>query len=225
MAGPIARASRRACLVQVAAIVALALGASACERGCLSRRLEGRSLSPTSGGAGPRGSVRPSGETAFDLNGTDCSAGLARCQGGQVEVSVAGHVPHPCRSPGENGERKGSCECPWRPVSSCDAGCVEDGLEVLASAALASEQLCAASEPLLRPLLSTELLAVSICGDEGVSCVEGIVRLCARRGQPARLIAGCAYGCAGGIGVDQEDLGTGDGRAAILCRRAHAERR
>ena len=202
--------------------MALALSVSACERGCLARRLQDRSLSPTPGGEGPRGSARPDGAAAFDLAGTDCSDGLGRCSEGRVEVSVAGHVPHPCSAPRE---RPGSCECAWRAIASCDAGCVKDGLEVLATADVAAVQLCAPIEPLLRPLLPSEATTVTICADEGVSCVEGVVRVCDHRGQPAQLVAGCAHGCAGGIAIDLEDLRTGDGRAVILCRRAHAERR
>jgi hypothetical protein len=102
---------------------------------------------------------------------------------------------------------------------------VKEGLEVLATAAVASVQLCASTEPLLRPLLPSELTSVAICADEGVSCVDGVVRVCVQRGQPMQLVAGCARGCAAGVGVDPEDLGTADGRAVILCRRAHAERR
>ncbi len=98
-------------------------------------------------------------------------------------------------------------------------------MEVVATAEVAAVQLCGSTEPLLRPLLPTETMTVSICADEGVSCVEGVVRVCDQRGQPARLVAGCAQGCAAEIRVDQEDLRTGDGRAVILCRRAHAERR
>jgi len=212
-------------LGRLGVLSALVLGASACERGCLSRRLEDRSLTPTIGGEGPRGSMRRDGAASFDLAGTDCSDGLARCADGRVEVSVAGHVPHPCSSPPEKAEKPGSCECPWRTVASCDSGCVKDGLEVVATAEVAGVQLCASAEPQLRPLLPTELTSVSICADEGVSCVDGVVRVCSQRGQPVRLVAGCAQGCAGGISVDLEDLGTGDGRAVILCRRAHAERR
>ena len=132
-------------LVRLVALLALALGVSACERGCLARRLEDRSVSPTVGGEGPRGSARHDGKPSFDLSGTDCSDGLARCSDGRVEVSVAGHVPHPCTSPGKNTERPGTCECPWRAVGSCDAGCVKDGLEVLATADVA--QRAAAAHP------------------------------------------------------------------------------
>lgn len=204
-------------------LLPLALSLSACERGCLARRFDDRSIAPTVGGEGPRGSARPDGAPSFDLEGTDCSDGLARCVDGEVEVSVAAHVPHPCSSPGE--KPGGGCECPWQRVGRCETACVKDGLEVLATAEVARVQLCAAPEPLLRPLLPNELTSVSICAEEGVSCIDGVVRACAQRGQPVRLIAGCAAGCASGVGVDVEDVGPSDGRAAILCRRAHAERR
>jgi hypothetical protein len=96
---------------------------------------------------------------------------------------------------------------------------------VLATAEVAAAQLCATTEPLLRPLLPSEITSVVICADEGVSCMGGVVGVCAQRGQPMQRVAGCAQGCAAGVGADPEDLGTADGRAAILCRRAHAERR
>jgi hypothetical protein len=222
------RPARSPGLGRLAALAALTLALSACERGCLSRRLEDRSLTPTTGGEGPRGSARQDAGPTFDLAGTDCSDGLARCTAGRVEVSIAGHIPHPCSTPNApipQAEKAGSCECPWRVVASCDSGCVKDGLEVVATSEVAIAQLCASTEPLLRPLLPSESTSVSICADEGVSCVEGVVRVCAQRGQPVQLAAACAHGCAAGISVDQEDVGTGDGRAAILCQRAHAERR
>jgi hypothetical protein len=102
---------------------------------------------------------------------------------------------------------------------------VKDALEVVATADVARVQLCNTTEPLLRPLLPTESATVEICGDERVACVDGIVRACVARGQPVRLLAACVNGCAAGIDVDPGDVLTGDGRAAILCRRAHAERR
>jgi hypothetical protein len=102
---------------------------------------------------------------------------------------------------------------------------VTDGIEVVAGAEVARVQLCSSAEPLLRPLLPSESAAVEICADERASCVAGIVRVCAARGQPVRLIAGCVNGCAAGIDVDPGDVLTRDGLAAILCRRAHAERR
>lgn len=195
-----------------------------CERGCLSARL----ADPAGGGSGPSGPRTGSGGdgglSAGDLGGTDCSDGLARCIEGRVETSLAGHVPHPCAKPAE---RSGSCECPWAPAGTCANGCVKDGLEVVAIADVARVQLCqpAAGEAVLRPVLATESTAVAICADDAVSCADGLVRTCAVRGQPVRLVAACADGCAPGIAIEPGDLLTGDGPAMILCRRAHAERR
>jgi hypothetical protein len=200
------------------ALAALAFGVSACERGCLSRWLEEKSVTPAVGSGGGHRDAAPS----FDLQGTDCSDGLARCVEGRVETSVAAHVPHPCTP---SREKPGSCECPWQVAGRCEAGCVKDGVEVVATPDVARAQLCAATEPLLRPLLPAETASVSICADEGVSCVDGVVRACATRGQPAAAIGGCAHGCAAGIGVEPGDVLTGNGCAAILCRRTHAERR
>lgn len=205
------------------ATLALALGVSACERGCLSRRME-ESGSPGTGGVAPRGSRTTDASSSFDLAGTDCSDGLARCVDGRVETSVGKHIPYPCTSqPGR--ERGGACECPWESAGQCASGCVKDGLEVVATAEVAREQLCTASTPVLRPVTAVESVAARICAEENVSCAENIVRTCSARGQPERLVAGCAAGCATGIAVEPEDFATADGVAAILCRRAHAERR
>jgi len=198
------------------------MGLSACERGCLMRWFEDRSASPGLGTEAPRGSVTRDGAPSFELGGTDCSDGLARCVGGRVETSVAGHVPYPCTAPRE---RPGSCECAWSPVATCQIGCVKDGIEVVAAAEVARDQLCASPDATLRPLLPSELANVVICSEDGSSCVDDVVRACTARGQPARLLGACAHGCATGIGVEPGDLLTGDGPAAILCRRAHAERR
>jgi hypothetical protein len=200
---------------------ALTMGVSACERGCLMRWFEDRSASPGLGAESPRGSVARDGAPSFDLGGTDCSDGLARCVDGRVEISIAGHVPSPCTAR----ERPGGCSCAWAPAATCETGCVKDGIEVVASADVARAQLCAAAEPLLRPLSPTELATVLICAEDGVSCVDGRVQACTTRGQPAQLLGACVNGCATGIGVEPGDLLTGDGPAAILCRRAHAERR
>ena len=192
--------------------LALVLGTSACERGCLSKWLSDRSETPAVGGESPRGSgSRDAGGGAFDLGGTDCSDGLARCVDGRVEVSLAAHVTQ--------------AECPWQNVGTCPSGCVTSGLEVVATADVARVQLCKAEEPLLRPVLPSETSVVTICADEGVTCADAVVRTCAVRGQPARLVSACVSGCASGIGVEPGDVLTSDGAAAILCRRAHAERR
>lgn len=208
-------------------VMVLSLSFTACgERGCLSAWLDDPQSRGTRGtrGAPATGGGGDGGAGSIDLAGTDCPDGLARCSEGRVEVSVAGHVPHPCAKPRERG---GGCECPWVAAGTCASGCVKDGLEVVATAEVARVQLCQASpaEPVLRPVLATESTAVSICADDGVTCADGLVRTCAVRGQPVRLVAGCANGCASGIAIEPGDLTTGDGPAAILCRRAHAERR
>lgn len=206
---------------------ALAFFLAGCQRGCLSTWLAEhdpsgpRSTSPGLGGSEPRGSEGGGASAApIDLGGTDCSDGMARCSAGQVEISAAAHVPHPCTAPKE---LPGACACPWRSVGSCTAGCVEDGLEVVAAPDVAREQLCAPAEPVLRPATAAEAAAVTICAQDGISCVDGVVRVCVERGQPARVATVCALGCATLVSLDPGDLA--DGAAAILCRRAHAERR
>jgi hypothetical protein len=226
--------SRTSAPSALATLIALAVALAGCERGCLSTWLAehgagagdpsgARPGTPGFGGSGPRGSGgRDSAAATLDLGGTDCSDGLARCSAGQVEVSIAGHVPHPCAAPKET---PGACACPWQPAGACAAGCVKEGLEVVAAPEIAREQLCAADAMTLRPATIAESAVVTICADESVACVEGMVRICPARGQPARLAGACVNGCATGISVDQGDDLTGDGVAAILCRRAHAERR
>jgi hypothetical protein len=196
-------------------ILAVALGG--CDRGCLSTWLAEHGAAIGAPGSGGRDAAA----TTLDLGGTDCSDGLARCSAGQVEVSIAGHVPHPCTAPQE---RPGACACPWQHAGSCAAGCVKDGLEVVAAPEIAREQLCASTAMVLRPATVAESAAVTICADDSVSCIDGMVRVCPAPGQPARLAGACANGCATGISLDQGDVVAGDGAAAILCRRAHAER-
>jgi len=206
-------------------VLALALSTAACERGCLSRRME-ESGSPTTGGVGPRGSQGPDGSSSFDLAGTDCSAGLARCVDGRVETSLARHIPYPCVAPAGR-ERGGACECPWENAGQCATGCVKEGLEVVAATPeVARVQLCAATSPVIRPVTASESVAAQICAEANVSCGANIVRTCSARGQPERLVAGCVVGCATGIALEPEDVGTdGSEVAAVLCQRAHAERR
>lgn len=198
--------------------LAFVFAVAGCERGC---RATGGSDAPIRGGAAPRGS-----SPSLDLGGTDCSDGLARCVDGQIQVSVVAHVPHPCGA-GEKGAR--GCECPWRPAtaSPCPQGCAKDGLEVVAEESIAREQLCAAppAAPATRPMLATELTTVTICAAEAITCEQGIVTVCAARGQPARRVAACVDGCAPGVALDPGVDVTSDGVASILCRRAHAERR
>jgi len=172
---------------------------------------------PVVGGSAPGGS----NAGAIDLGGTDCSGGLARCVGGQVELSLAAHLPARCAP----GERAAGCACPWQLGPRCATGCVRDGLEIAAEGPGAAEQLCNANDPVVRAPLATELTDVTVCADESVVCAGGLVRACAARGQPSRIVAACVHGCAAGVELEPGDLLTGDGPAAILCRRAHAERR
>jgi hypothetical protein len=226
-------------------IVLLTIGLAGCQRGCLSswfdehtgassgdpamRHPGADASAPRLGGAGPGGSRGP---TAFDFGGTDCSDGLARCFGGRIQVSVAGHVPAHCTAPKE---LPGACACAWAPLDpgpsgapggTCAAGCAKEGLEVEASPEVAREQLCASLEPTLRFPTPGEAASVTICADEGVSCIANLVQACTGRGQPARLAGVCVSGCAPGVSLQPEDLLTGDGAASILCRRrAPVERR
>ena len=144
---------------------------------CRSRHAPAR-LPRESGGAGPRGSGDPA---AFDLGGTDCSDGLARCFSGSVAVSVAGHIPRSCTAPKE---LPGACACAWSPAGTCAAGCVKEGLEVEAAREVAVEQLCATPELVLRPPLPAESAAITICAEEGVGvCRRRRSRV--RRSRPA----------------------------------------
>ena len=102
---------------------------------------------------------------------------------------------------------------------------MKEGLEILAAPEVAREQLCAASEVVVRPATPAEAAVVLICAEEGVSCVDGLVRSCTARGLPATIAGACVRGCATRVSLDPGDLVTGDGVAAILCQRAHAERR
>ncbi|MBX3192732.1 MAG: hypothetical protein KF819_37460 [Labilithrix sp.] len=213
---------RRHALLSLIALLALAL--SGCERGCAGSWLAQQGSSPSSGGEGPGGSAARDAASAL-LEGTDCGDGLARCVEGRLESSLAAHLPHPCRE-----TERGRCVCPWESIGRCAAGCVRSGLEIVATPEVARAQLCRPEIPVLRALLPADVARVEICGEEGTSCVDGIVRVCAARGQPVRPVAACAFGCAIGVGIDPADLEPGgspiaDGPAPILCRRADAERR
>lgn len=220
------------------AAVALALSLSAgCQRGCLATWLADHGVagaepgraqpsSPGPGGPSPRGS-RGQG---LELGAVDCVSGLARCRDGHVEVSLAGQVPSPCTAPKE---RPNACACPWEPAGTCASSCVQDDLEVVAAPDVASQQLCASGPLLLRPPTKAEAADAPVCADEAVSCEDGKIRACARRGQPAALVGVCVNGCASGVALEPEDLlerGPGDtlrasGAATILCRRDQTERR
>ena len=216
------------------ALALAALAFTGCERGCLATWLAEHgvggadpggppSRTPVAGGARPNGSTGHSrSATAPDLGGTDCSDGLARCVGGHIEVSVGGHIPAHCTTPSE---LPGACSCAWRAVKTCARACLRDDLEVIATEDVASSQLCASDDVLLRPPTPAESASTSICAEENVSCEEGAIRTCTHRGQPSLLLGVCLHGCATGIAVEPADLLRPDGAAAILCQRDRAERR
>lgn len=186
-----------------------------CERGC-------------DGGCGPGlGRGAPNGG-GYDLGGTDCSDGLVRCVEGRVEASRLAHLPHPC---GSMKEGKSECVCPWDTVATCGKGCAVEGLVAIGDRDAGSRQLCglepAALGDVARPALPGDpaLLSPRICSDVGVVCSEGAVRICGGAGTPEQVVSVCLHGCDPGIGIDHGERMIGDGAAAILCRRPHAERR
>lgn len=152
--------------------------------------------------------------TTFDLNGVDCSDGLARCAGGHVEISRAAHISFPCSGP--------RCACPWEAAGECPRGCLAEGEEVVVPAAVAHLQLCRSEEALTRPVTAADQAEVTICDEEGVACVDAVVRACGAAGQPATPIVRCAHGCTSGVVLDLRNIG--DGRAAILCQHRHPTR-
>jgi hypothetical protein len=200
----------------VASVVAV-LGLAGCERGCLARTLSDRRTDA------------PDAAATFDLGGTDCSDGLARCVDGRIEVSRAAHLPHPCAPSGASPEdRRRLCECPWDLAGRCASGCAVDGVEVVATADVAATQLCAALEPIARPMTPADPRVDGVCASEEVRCESGVVRVCDAPGRPVRPVAVCLDGCEPAIGWPEGVPGeraTGAGAGAILCRRPHAERR
>ena len=213
-------------------VAVLALALSGCERGCLARWLADNGV----GGAAPEGAGGgpPSGAPRhLGLEGTDCSDGLLRCVGGNVEASRAAHVPYPCRAE-QRGERRIACECPWDVVGRCASGCASEGLEALGAPTDAGvAQLCRPDAPVARPFLPGDPASSTICTIEGVACVDGIVRACQAPGHVSRPLATCLMGCQSHVGIDtwggaETDPGAPrdlDGVVSILCRRDHAERR
>lgn len=191
------------CVLLVAGLV------SACDR-CNGVRRE-----PPNGGGGT-------------LAGTDCSDGLVRCVEGRVEASRLAHLPHPC---GSLKEGRNECACPWDTVATCGQGCAVEGLVAIADPDAGGRQLCrvepAAFGAVIRPPLPGDpgIVSPRICNDVGVDCIEGSVRSCSGAGTPEQVLAVCVHGCDPGIAIDHGERMIGDGAAAILCRRAHAERR
>src|SRR5262249_45819196 len=145
---------------------------------------------------------------SLDLSGTDCSDGLLRCEEGEVEASLAAHLPR-CESKGAQ-ERNGCSGCPWQAIYRCTTGWGQEGLEVVGFADAGAGQLCRPLAPVARPSLipspagslDAEQGRVEICASEGYACVDETVRLCERTGQPVRFVGRCLYGCHPGISID-----------------------
>jgi hypothetical protein len=104
---------------------------------------------------------------------------------------------------------------------------VEADLVIAADVEAAGVQLCRPEAPVARPLFAGEpgsLPPREICADEGTDCVDGILRACPGPGRSAQQVGACLHGCAA-VALDPGARTTADGVAAILCRRADAERR
>jgi hypothetical protein len=210
-------------------LVLLLLGLSACEGDCRARHLVRR----WSGAKSPDDAAAPwsTRDQGMDLTGTDCSDGLLRCVDGVVEASRRAHLPNPC-GPGPENQ---ACRCPWDVVTRCFSGCAAEGLEVLGEAADGgAAQLCRPDLVVARPILPGDAVSTDICSDEGIACVDGVVRGCEGAGRPSQAYALCLDGCEPRVAVGAFTPGntaspgtnkTLDGVVAILCRRAHAERR
>jgi hypothetical protein len=180
--------------------LALLFSLSACQRGCLSTWLTSRGF-----GSRPGGSLTDARAAGFDLGGTDCSDGLARCVAGRVEISRAAHLPYPCVDPGTSPEHHtAACECPWEEIAKCTSGCALEGFTALATED-AADQLCRPLLPVARPITPADPPG-GVCADEGVACVDGFIRSCEGPSRPVRLLAACLEGCDARIGVPSGDV-------------------
>jgi hypothetical protein len=150
------------------------------------------------------------GTGPITLGGVDCSDGLARCQGGVVEVSVSFHYPEPCSGPPEK------CRCPWERLDDCPGACAADGVELVISRERARRQLCAptAGESFAGPagLGDADVVSPSTC--EGTyACFASTILAC---GPPRVAVAMCARGCAGDTLEDPVPMSAA---TALLCSR------
>jgi hypothetical protein len=182
----------------------LLLGLLGCERGCARRWFEEK-------GAEPQGTtIVPSGAAPIGP-AIDCPDGLARCNGGVVEVSRLATIPQPCKGSPER------CACPWERAGECGAECVLDGLEVVVERARATTQLCAPAPD--AGLLATPLAAPTpaACDDEQLyRCVGGVIVACSDRS----IVATCVHGCSVEGAAIGDDLPVAREAAyAILCSR------
>lgn len=198
------------------------LALAGCERGCLARYLT--SEDPR-GGSTATGR-EDDGKHRIDLTGTDCSDGLLRCEQGRVEASRAGHVSARCGE-GQSPEKKASeCTCPWDVVMTC--ACAIEGMEMSGEPDSGARQLCRPEQAAARPVLGSDDASVDVCADEGITCREGLVRVCDAPASVSRPVAYCIYGCAPHLSLLETQDGPTknlDGVISILCRHSDAELR
>jgi hypothetical protein len=148
----------------------------------------------------------------FGLGEVDCPDGLARCNGGVVQVSVAARRPAHCSGNAE------VCACPWAVVASCSGVCVADGVEAFLPSDRASAQLCAPAPDaavFARPAMAAGTLPPlgEACEGEGVACLGSTVARC----EPTpRLLGSCVRGCSTSGLVGANGLAD-DQVMAILC--------
>ena len=208
-----------------------ALGGAGCKRGALSDWLKDR-------GAVPSMTATP----AQLLSGVDCPAGLARCVGGEVEVSVARRVPRPC----PQNVSQDACVCPWIGAFACPAGCASEGLELVVEPEHAPGRLCApdSTHPVSRPAPDSAVPAGAcvVSGQQGVEasaplssapppagatlvgyrCLGSVVVSCglsAAPGSPAVVVAACLHGCARDGELLMEEGLDPEAAPRILCAR------
>lgn len=171
-----------------------------CSRGCASRWL-------TEHGGGEEGKRK---SAPFDLRGIDCPAGLMRCEGGEIEESLASYIPPDCKG----GE--GACSCPWRRVETCSDGCVADSVVVDLPRQMAVPQLCRAPSPAFRPAGG---IAEGSCETIGYECAPGaLIVKCSEVRAERRVVATCMGRCVS-VSMPLDDAIDANSAAAILCVR------
>ncbi len=172
-----------------------------CERGCARTWFEAH-------GVGSEGRQPLPGAGA--LNAVDCPDGLARCNGGVVEVSRLARIAQPCRGTPEQ------CACPWERLRECEQGCVVEGVEVVAERGKAATQLCAPAADagaIARPLAVTPPAGATRSSSTGARAAPSW------RARNA-VVGTCVHGCvAEGASVEDDVPVTREGAFAILCAR------
>jgi hypothetical protein len=170
------------------------LASVGCERGCGWGWLRAHGV----GGALPI-----SGRGALPIEGLDCPDGLARCVEGTVETSRLAVIPQPCRGP------ESVCACPWeRAASSCERGCVADGIEVVIDRAQATTQLCAPRRDANTAIAWRAVLANPKTAPPAPTCDEGQLYRCTAGSvvdcAAHVVLASCTRGCfADGAAIDE----------------------